>query len=233
LKAKIQKGNIVAKYKSLLFVNFARSLNHTTMSKKLGLYIGFFILLAVGFYFALTAFIPGYGKVSLPKVSYVRPFSYTNQDGAKVTDQDMLGKVYVAEYFFTTCPGICKIMNANMRKVYDQFNGERDFRILSFTCDPETDSALQLRKYADSLKVNTAQWVFLTGRKDSLYNTARISYMIDDPQNNLKDINDDFLHTQNWALVDKKGDVRKIYDGLKEQEINNMMNDARKLLKEK
>jgi protein SCO1/2 len=203
------------------------------MSKKAGLYLGFFVVLAVGFYFALTALIPGFGKVTIPRVSYVRPFSYTNQDGAKLTDQDMLGKVYVAEFFFTTCPGICKIMNANMREVYEHFKDEKDFRILSFTCDPETDSAAQLKKYADSLRVNTSQWVFLTGRKDSLYNTARISYVIDDPQNNLKDINADFLHTQNWALVDKKGDVRKIYDGLKKEEIKEMLKDAKKLLKEK
>ncbi len=208
-------------------------LNKIIMSKKRALYLGFFVIVAIAFYFGLTALIPGFGKISIPPVSYVRPFSFVNQDGEKVTDKDMLGKVYVAEYFFTTCPGICKDMNANMRTVYDRFKDEKDFRILSFTCDPETDSAVQLKKYADSMKVNTAKWVFLTGDKLSLYNTARISYVIDDPNNNLKDINDDFLHTQNWALVDRKGDVRKIYDGLKEEEIKEMLVAAEKLLKEK
>ena len=80
--------------------------------------------------------------------------------------------------------------------------------------------------------VNTSQWIFLTGRKDSLYNMARISYTIDDPANNLKNIEDDFLHTQFWALVDKNGDVKKIYDGLKESEVNELIKDANKLLKE-
>ena len=202
------------------------------MSKKAILYLSFFILIAVGFYFGLTMLIPGFGKVTIPRVSYVRPFSFKTQDGTVLTDKDMLGKVNVAEFFFTTCPGICKTMNTNMRQVYDQMKGEKDFRILSYTCDPEVDSVQQLKQYADSMNVNTAKWIFLTGRKDSLYNMARISYVIDDPKNNLKDINDDFLHTQNWALVDKNGDVKKIYDGLKQDEIDDMIRDAKKLLKE-
>ena len=79
--------------------------------------------------------------------------------------------------------------------------------------------------------VNTAKWIFLTGRKDSLYTTARISYTIDDPANNLKNIDDDFLHTQFWALVNRKGEVKKVYDGLKEKEINAMMKEIEKMLK--
>jgi len=80
--------------------------------------------------------------------------------------------------------------------------------------------------------VNTSNWIFLTGRKDSLYNMARESYMIDDPKNNVNDNNDDFLHTQNWALVDKKGNVVAIYDGLKMREINGMIVRIKELLRE-
>lgn len=202
-------------------------------SKKTIFYTGFFIALAIGFYFILIAFNPEISKKTFPPVSYVRPFSFTNQDGKQVTDKDVTGKVYVAEYFFTTCNGICPKMNNNMRMVYDKFKNENDFLILSYTCDPETDSAAQLKKYADSMAVNTNQWIFLTGRKDSLYTLARISYTIDDPANNLKSIDDDFLHTQFWALVDRKGDVRKIYDGLKGSEVRQLIKDADKLLKEK
>jgi len=79
--------------------------------------------------------------------------------------------------------------------------------------------------------VNTSKWIFLTGRKDSLYTMARISYTIDDPANNLKNIEDDFLHTQFWALVNKKGEVKKVYDGLKESEINSMIKEIEKTLK--
>jgi protein SCO1/2 len=124
-------------------------------------------------------------------------------------------------------------MNNNMRTVYEKFKKEKDFLILSHTCDPETDSAPRLKRYADSMGVSSSNWIFLTGRKDSLYNMARISYVIDDPNNNLINIKDDFLHTQLWALVDKKGNVRKrIYDGLKQSEVKAMIEDIEELLKE-
>jgi protein SCO1/2 len=120
-----------------------------------------------------------------------------------------------------------------MKLVYEGLKDENDFLILSHTCQPETDSVAQLKKYADSLNVNTRRWIFLTGRKDSLYNMARVSYVIDDPANNLKSIDDDFLHSQLWALVDRNGDVRKIYDGLKPSEARKLIRDAKKLLEEK
>ncbi len=142
----------------------------------------------------------------------------------------MEGKVYVVGYFFTTCPGICPEMNTNMKKVYEKFKDQKDFLILSHTSDPERDSVPVLKRYADSLGVNTAKWIFLTGRKDSLYTTARISYTIDDPANNLKNIDDDFLHTQFWALV-KDGEVKKVYDGLKQSEINAMIKEIERTLK--
>lgn len=203
------------------------------MSKKRLLYIGFFTVLALSFYFILTLVIPGFGKRTVPPVSFIIPFSFTTQDGKQMTEKDVAGKIFVAEYFFTTCKGICPKMNENMKLVYEQFKGENDFLILSHTSDPENDSAAQLKKYADSLNVNTDQWVFLTGRKDSLYKMARVSYTIDDPANNLKSIDDDFLHTQFWALVDRNGDVRKVYDGLKQSEVKELIKDAEKLLREK
>jgi len=195
------------------------------------MYTGFFLALALVFYFMLTALIPGFRNQGVAPVSFIRPFSFLNQDGVKVTEQDVKGKVYVAEYFFTTCRGICPRMNQNMRQVYEKFKGEKDFLILSHTCDPDNDSVSVMKKYSDSMAVDTHQWMFLTGRKDSLYKMARISYTIDDPANNLKDINDQFLHTQFWALVDKNGDVRKIYDGLKQKEIDELIHDIATELK--
>ena len=150
-----------------------------------------------------------------------------------MTEKDIAGKVYVAEYFFTHCEGICPIMNNNMKLVYEQFKNDSNFLILSHTSDPDRDSVGQMKKYADSMGVNTRQWIFLTGRKDSLYNMARVSYTIDDPANNLKSMEDQFIHSQFWALVDRNGDVRKIYDGLKQSEVNKLISDTRKLLKEK
>ncbi|HEX4876448.1 MAG TPA: SCO family protein [Chitinophagaceae bacterium] len=202
------------------------------MSRKSVFYISFFVVLALGFYFVLAQVIPGYTKKGVAPVSFVRPFAFKNQDGKVVTENDVKGKVYVAGYFFTTCKSICPTMNNYLRTVYEEFKNEKDFLILSHTCDPETDSVQQLKHYADSMAVNTQKWIFLTGRKDSLYNMARVSYTIDDPANNLKSIEDQFLHTQFWALVDKNGDVRKIYDGLKEPEVKELIRDIRKYLKQ-
>jgi protein SCO1 len=202
------------------------------MTKKNVFYISFFIVLVIAFYFFLTALIPDFGKKRIPPISYVRPFSFIDQDGKTFTEKDMKGKVCVVEYFFTTCPGICPIMNANMKKVYNKFKNENDFLIVSHTSDPKTDSAARLKSYANRLGVSNSSWVFLTGRKDSLYNMARVSYVIDDPANNLKSIDDQFLHSQNWALVDKESKVRGIYDGLKEEEVNKIIKDVEELLKE-
>ena len=190
------------------------------------IYTGFFVALISIFYILVRPYIKRKDTISI-----VQPFSFIDQDGHSLTNKDVEGKVYVAEYFFTTCPGICPTMNTNMKRVYEKFKDKKDFLILSHTSDPERDSVATLKKYADSLGVNTAQWIFLTGRKDSLYTTARISYTIDDPANNLKNIEDDFLHTQFWALVNRKGEVKKVYDGLKESEIDAMVKEIDKMLK--
>lgn len=202
------------------------------MSKRGWIYLGFFVSLPFIFYAALAILIPGYTKKGVAPVSYVRPFRFVTQDSLFFSDKDIKGKVYVASYFFTTCKGICPRMNNYLKTVYDALHTEPGFMILSHTCDPETDSVAQLKRYADSLQVDTRKWVFLTGRKDSLYYAARISYTIDDPANNLTSIEDDFLHTQFFALVDQNGDVKKIYDGLKESEVKELIADARKLLEE-
>jgi len=203
------------------------------MSKKGIFYTMFFVLLAVGFYFVLAQIIPGFTKKGVAPISFVRPFSFINQDGKIVTEKDVTGKVFVAGYFFTTCKSICPMMNNNLKQVYERFKNENDFLILSHTCDPATDSAAQLKKYADSMRVNTQKWIFLTGRKDSLYNMARVSYTIDDPANNLKSIDDQFIHSQFLALVDRNGDVKKIYDGLKKNEVKELISEIQKMLKEK
>ena len=201
--------------------------------KKLGLYIGFFILLFVGFYYALAKYVPGFGTTQLPIINYVHAFSFTNQEGRQITQRDVDGKVYVAEYFFTTCKGICPKMNANMKQIAQEFANESDFRILSYTVDPGTDSVARMKKYADSLNADPNRWYFLTGRKDSLYALARGSYLLDDPKNNTTNIDEQFIHTQFWALVDKSGRVRKIYDSLKKDEVAEMEKDIAALLKEK
>lgn len=203
------------------------------MKKKLIGYSIFFVVLT-GLFLLFSFWGTDNWKAKSPVISNVKPFTFTNQDGKDFTEKDMIGKVVVVNFFFTTCKGICPRMNANMHKIYDAFKDEPGFMIVSHTCDPETDSVPVIKRYADSLKVNEHKWVFLTGRKDSLYQQARVSYLLDDPKNAVVDINDQFLHTQFFALVDKNGDVRgQVYDGLKQEELEKLKDDIKTLLKEK
>ena len=202
------------------------------MSTKTKSYLLFFTVLLLTFYYFVFRGTDNW-KVKMPILSYVQPFSFTNQDGGAVTDKDLLNKITVVEYFFTTCKGICPKLNTNMKQVYEIYKNEPDFQILSHTCNPDTDSVSVLKHYSDSLQVNTQKWIFLTGRKDSLYQMARGSYLLDDPKNNVEKIEDQFIHTQFFALVDRQGKVRgKIYDGLKVLEVEQLKQDISKLLKE-
>ncbi|MCW3089207.1 MAG: hypothetical protein JWP81_276 [Ferruginibacter sp.] len=230
------------------------------MIKKWHWYVGFFILLfAVYFIYFFSQ--DDFAQSSLPVINNnIQPFSFTNQNGKAITDRDIEGKVYVTEYFFTTCKGICPKMNANMRRVYDTYKGDSSFMIISHTCMPETDSVPLLKKYEQkmvggkllktedgSYKIEydsthsgqqaftNTSWNFVTGDKAALYKMARQSYMIDNnkPEDTTANINDQFIHTQFFALVDKKSRVRGIYDGLKEDEIQKLLKDIKQVLKEK
>ena len=122
-------------------------------------------------------------------------------------------------------------MNNNLLPVYQKFKGREGFLMLSHTSDPGRDTPLVLRRFSDSLGVDTKHWLFLTGRKDSLYRMARHSYKIDDPKNNVAGEQDDFLHTQFVALVNRKGEVVKIFDALKPSEMKELERDIENLLK--
>lgn len=200
------------------------------MSKKSIFYSLFFLVLALGFYFTLKAVIPTFGKKRMPPISRVQPFSFINQDGQRVTNENIKGKVAIVNFFFTTCTSVCPRMNNNLKPAYEAFKNNPDVLLLSFTSDPLRDSTLVLKHYADSMKVNTAKWVFLTGKKDSLYHAARYSFKIDDPNNFVQSDAVDFLHTQFVALVNPKGEVVKIYDGLKPSELSTIEEDVKNIL---
>ena len=227
------------------------------MGKRL-LFLGvFFSVLIVSFvYFVYKD--EDLSKSLLPVLNdNVQNFSFTNQDGKQVTEANVEGKVYVAEYFFTTCKGICPLMNANMRRVFDKYKDEPNFLILSHTCMPETDSVPLLKAYEAKMingvleknedgsykieydsanhksKMKNTNWNFVTGDKASLYKMARQSYLID---NNKPDttqaLADQFIHTQFFALVDNQRRVRGIYDGLVEDDIQKLFTDIKGLVKE-
>lgn len=170
-------------------------------------------------------------------MSYVQDFSFKDQNGQTVTQKNIDGKVYVTNYFFTTCKGICPKMNFNLKGVYDQFKNDKDFAIISHSSMPETDSVPLLKAYEEKMigsnPNNPAKWYFVTGSKDSLYKMARQSYLLDNDKNNSINIAEAFIHTQFFALIDKQKRVRGIYDGLKPDEIARLEKDISTLLKEK
>jgi protein SCO1/2 len=196
-------------------------------------YIGGSLIFLAIFWIALFAGTDDY-KVKLPVISDVKPFRFQDQLGDTVTERDVLGKVCVVSFFFTTCPGICPRMNDNLKHwVYEPFKNEPDFLLLSHTSDPDRDTAQQLRRYADSMGFNDPKhWIFLTGTKKALYAAARDSYHIDDESHNKQKIEDQFIHTQLIALVDKNGRVRGLYDGLTKEELAKLQRDITALLKE-
>lgn len=205
------------------------------MKKKLLVFGGFFIVLLTAFYFFLFSG-TDYYKPKLPVLSYVQHFDFIGQNGQPVTQHDLEGKVYVTEYFFTTCKGICPKMNANMKTVFEHFKNDSGFAILSHTSMPETDSVPLMKKYEEKMigpnPAYAAKWYFVTGSKDSLYKMARQSYLLDNAKNNGENLKDQFIHTQFFALVDKQMRVRGVYDGLKIAEIEQLEQDISSLLKE-
>jgi len=206
------------------------------MKKKILTYSIFAVLLLTGFYVSLS-FTKGFFDVKLPVMSYVQDFSFTDQNGQTVTGKTVDGDIYVTNYFFTTCKGICPKMNFNLKGVYDKFKDHKDFAVISHSSMPETDSVPLLKAYEEKMLPNDhdnpAKWYFVTGDKDSLYKMARQSYLLDNPNNSSVNINEAFIHTQFIALVDKQKRVRGIYDGLKPTELARLETDIQKLFTEK
>ena len=204
------------------------------MNKKKRIYILFFIgLLTVFFVFLALVNNGEILKKRYKTLATVQPFNFTNQDGQLVTERDIEGKVVLSVFFFTTCRTICPKMNNIIKSIYEEFKNEKDFLVLSHTCDPARDNPALLRRYADSIGADTRNWWFLTGRKDSLYLAARHSYAVDDQQVPLTGSDDDFIHTQLFALVNKEGRVmKKVYDSFNPEEMAELREDIKKALKE-
>ena len=226
------------------------------MRNKILIYGGFFVALVLGFWYFLFKDEDLSRSPLIVINANVPDFSFINQDGKTITGKEVDGNVYVANYFFTTCKGICPKMNANMRRVYDQYKNEPGFLILSHTCMPETDSVPLLKAYETKMlggnlvrnddgsyriatidspgKVVNSNWDFVTGDKTALYKMARQGYMIDNNKpDSVQNISDQFIHTQFFALVDKQRRLRGIYDGLKDNEVIKLLDDIKGLLKEK
>jgi protein SCO1 len=198
----------------------------------------FFMLLGIaflGYYYKVSH---EQKKQSLPIIGndqnhHVSDFSFVNQDGKTITNNDVKGKIYVVEYFFTTCLGICPKMNENMKQVFAAYKGDNKVMILSHTVDPMKDTPQALKAYAQRFGADGTQWVFLTGDKKKLYDMARYSYLISAEDDTAGvSIDKDFIHDNHYVLVDGFGRVRGFYDGLDQAAIKKLITDIKALEEE-
>ena len=164
-------------------------------------------------------------KINYHKIS---DFSLTNQNGQIVTQKKYDNKIYIADFFFTTCQSICPIMTKNMKDLQDKLIEDSEILLLSHTVFPEIDSVEVLKKYAIDNSVIDSKWDLVTGDKKEIYDLARKSYLAA-KDNKFSEY--DMIHTENFVLIDKKKQIRGFYDGTDKEEINRLINDIKILKK--
>lgn len=160
----------------------------------------------------------------------IAPFSFVDQDSSIITNDTFSDKIYVADFFFTTCRTICPIMKTQMLRVYEATHEMTDVLILSHTIDPEYDTVALLHDFADRLGVESQRWHFVTGVKDSIYKIAQTSYFATAMED--KSEPDGFIHSGAFLLLDKMQRIRGKYDGTKEEDVNRLIVDIKRLRRE-
>ncbi|MDC3170580.1 SCO family protein [Bacteroidota bacterium] len=166
--------------------------------------------------------------IHVSKYHKISDFELTNQNGLKITQEFYSNKIYVADFFFTTCQDICPIMTKNMYKLQEELKNDNDILFLSHTVIPEVDTVQQLKKYSIENKVNDSKWNLVTGDKKQIYDLARKSYLaVEDTEYGEFDM----IHTENFMLIDKKRQIRGFYDGTNDLEIDRLLSDIEILKK--
>jgi len=203
-------------------------------------YIGIaFIILIFGIY-AVPKIVNRFKTPKLVTIGKVPPFEFTNQDGNLITNSFYEGKVYVVEFFFTTCPTICPKMNENMLKIQNEFYGNLDFGIASFSINPKYDTPQVLKEYAETLGATSKNWNFLTGDQEKIYELSNTGFTLYAGEDS--NAQGGFEHSGMFALVDKQGNIRSrldeygnpiaFYDGLDQKGVQQIKEDIKILLKE-
>jgi protein SCO1/2 len=160
----------------------------------------------------------------------IAKFAFVDQDSAIVTNETFKGKIYVTDFFFTSCRTICPIMKTQMLRVYDSIQNDNDVLLLSHSIDPEFDTVALLHDFAERLGVDSHKWHFVTGVKDSIYSIAQTSYFATALEDKAEP--DGFIHSGAFLLIDKDQRIRGKYDGTKEEDVNRLLREIERLKKE-
>ena len=160
--------------------------------------------------------------IHVSKYHKIADFKLTNQNGEKITQEFYNDKIYVADFFFTTCQDICPVMTKNMYQLQQELKNDNNILFLSHTVIPEIDTVEQLKKYAIENKIDESRWNLVTGDKKQIYDLARKSYLA------VEDVEFgefDMIHTENFMLIDKQKQIRGFYDGTNTEEIQRLLKD--------
>ena len=160
--------------------------------------------------------------IHVAKYHKISDFKLTNQNGKEITQANYKDKIYVADFFFTTCQDICPVMTKNMYQLQEELKNDNQILLLSHTVIPEVDTVEQLKKYAIENNVDDSKWNLVTGDKKQIYDLARKSYLAVEDSN----FNEyDMIHTENFMLIDKEKQIRGFYDGTNSEDINRLLKD--------
>ena len=168
------------------------------------------------------------GTVDLQTFHQIPPFSFTDQSGKTITERDLKNKIYVAGFFFSTCPGLCPAIRSKLIKVQQAFNNDDKVKIVQHSIRPSTDTIEILRSYASKNGINNEQWHLLTGDKEAIYSIAKLAYFASEDLGNIQK-NQDFLHTESLLLIDPNRHIRGIYNGLNAASVNFLIKDINEL----
>ena len=158
----------------------------------------------------------------------IKPFSFVDQDSATITNETFSDKIYVADFFFTSCPSICPIMKVQMLRIYQAFKDSSKVMLLSHTIDPEYDNIKVLHDYAGRLEVESSKWHFVTGDKQKIYDMAQTGYYVVTRENDKAP--GGYEHSGAFILVDNHRRIRGVYDGTRAEAVNELIGDIRTLL---
>lgn len=187
---------------------------------RLKIYIGVAIFLIISFFYKDSQ-----PAKELPEIGNIPQFEFTNSDGNTVTLDNLKGKVWVADFIFTTCTMACPMMTGNMNIVHKKFKKNDNVRLVSISVYPEYDTPEVLKNYASQYDADTEKWLFLTGKEDAVKDIIRDGFKIGDYE-------DIIFHSEKFALVDKKGIIRAYYNGMKSEDMKQLKKDINALLKQ-